>query len=162
MLDHLLAQLARHGGLDLTVTATAHQDPDGHHLAEDVALVLGRALDEALGERRGIRRMESATIPMDDALAQVAVDLAGRGHAVLHLPFTTTALGGLRTEMVGHVLETLAREARLTLHVRILAGHNDHHIAEAAFKALARALRGAVAPDPLLEGEAPSTKGTMS
>ncbi len=161
MLDHLLAQLARHGGFGLRVTATVHQDPDGHHLAEDVALVVGRAFDQALGDRLGIRRMYDAAVPMDDALATVAVDLSGRGYAAVHLSFTTSAIGDLRSELVRHVLETLAREARMTLHVRVVAGHNDHHMAEAVFKALARALQGAVALDPRMEGQAPSTKGTL-
>lgn len=161
MLNHLLSQLARHGGFDLIVKAEAHDDPDGHHLTEDVAIVLGRAFNEALGERKGIRRMESALIPMDDALAQAAVDLAGRGFCSVHFPFTTAIVGGLRTEMVRHFLESFAREARITLHVRLLDGYNDHHMAEAGFKALARALRGAVSEDPLLDGQAASTKGTL-
>ncbi len=161
MLNHLLSQLARHGGFDLTVRAEAHDDPDGHHLTEDVAIVLGRAFNEALGERKGIRRMESALLPMDDALAQAAVDLAGRGYVSLDIPFTTAEIGGLRTEMVRHFLESFAREARITIHVRLLDGWNDHHMAEAGFKALARALRGAVSADPLLDGQAASTKGTL-
>jgi imidazoleglycerol-phosphate dehydratase len=105
--------------------------------------------------------MESALVPMDDALAQAAVDLAGRGFVSVHFPFTTQSVGGLRTEMVRHFLESFAREARITVHVRLLDGYNDHHMAEAGFKALARALRGAVSEDPLLDGQAASTKGTL-
>lgn len=162
MVDHLMDQLARHGSFDLKVHATAHQDPDGHHLAEDVALALGRAFDQALGDRAGITRMASATVPMDDALTLVAVDIAGRGHATIDLPFKSPVLGELRTELVHHMLSTFAQEARMTLHVRMLAGENDHHIAEGAFKALARALREAVSIDLRLEGQTPSTKGVLS
>ncbi|MDA1096623.1 MAG: imidazoleglycerol-phosphate dehydratase, partial [Chloroflexi bacterium] len=138
MLDHLLDQLSRHSGFDLTVRAEVRKDPDGHHLAEDVAIVLGRTLDQALGARTGIRRMGHSIVPLDESLALVAVDLGGRGYAMLDLPFSTPAIGDLRSELVSHVLETLAREGRLNLHVRVLAGSNDHHIAESVFKALAK------------------------
>ncbi|MBI4236201.1 MAG: imidazoleglycerol-phosphate dehydratase [Chloroflexi bacterium] len=162
MLDHLLDQLARHSGFGLTLHAEARNDPDGHHLAEDTAIVLGRALDKALGERTGIRRMGHAVVPLDEALALVAVDLGGRGYAVVEAPFATPVIGDLRSEMVGHILETLAREGRLALHVRVLAGENDHHIAESIFKALAKALDWATRPDDRFTGEAPSTKGTLT
>ncbi|MBI4328467.1 MAG: imidazoleglycerol-phosphate dehydratase HisB [Chloroflexi bacterium] len=161
MLDHLLSQLSRHSGFDLTVKATAQRDPDGHHRAEDVAIVLGRALDRALGERVGVRRMGDATVPLDEALALVAVDLGGRGYAVVEASFATSHIGDLRSELVHHVLESFAREGRFTLHVRVLAGFNDHHKAEAVFKALAKALAWAASQDERMGG-IPSTKGTLS
>jgi imidazoleglycerol-phosphate dehydratase len=162
MLDHLLDQLGRHSGFDLTVKVETRSDPDGHHTAEDTAIVLGRALDQALGDRTGIRRMGDATVPLDDALVLAAVDLGGRGYAMIDLPFKTPMLGDLRAELVEHVLESLTREARLNLHVRALAGRNDHHIAEAAFKALAKALDWASRLDERFTGQAPSTKGTLT
>ncbi len=134
---------------------------DAHHTAEDVALALGRALDQALGERRGIRRMAHAIVPMDDALALVAVDLSGRPYAVCDLPLHGEMLGALPAEMVEHVLASLATAGRLNLHARILAGSNDHHKVEALFKALARALDEATSIDPRLVGVIPSTKGTL-
>lgn len=162
MLDHLMDQLARHSGFDLTLRAEARNDPDGHHLAEDTAIVVGRALDKALGDRTGIRRMGHAIVPLDESLAMVAVDLAGRSYSALDIHFTTAVIGDMRSEMVGHVLETLAREGRLALHVRMLAGQNDHHIAESIFKALAKSLDWATRPDERYAGEAPSTKGTLT
>ncbi len=162
MLNHLVDQLARHGALNLVVKAIAHQDPDGHHITEDLGIVLGRAFDQALGDRIGLTRMANAIIPMDDALALVAIDLAGRSHATVELPFNSPQLGDLRTELISHFLETFANEARLSIHVKILAGGNDHHVAEGTFKALARALRAAMEIDPRLEGQMPSTKGTLS
>ena len=162
MLDHLLDQLGRHSGFDLTVRSEARKDPDGHHVAEDTAIVLGRAFDQALGDRSGIRRMGHAIVPLDEALSMVAVDLGGRGYSVLDLPFNTPIIGDLRAELVGHVLESFAREGRLNLHVRILAGRNDHHIAEATFKALAKALDWASRPDDRFAGQTPSTKGTLT
>lgn len=162
MLDHLLDQLSRHSGFDLSIHTETLNDPDGHHTAEDTAIVLGRALDQALGDRIGIRRMGHAVVPLDEALSMVAVDLGGRGYSVLDLPFHTPIIGDLRSELVGHVLESLAREARINLHVRVLAGRNDHHIAEATFKALAKALDWASRPDDRFAGQSPSTKGTLT
>ena len=162
MYDHLLEQLGRHGGFDLRVRASGDLDVDAHHTVEDVALAIGRALDEALGDRGGIARMADRTVPLDEALVQVVVDLSGRAHAAVDLHFREARIGELPAAMVPHVLTSLAQEARMTLHVRQLAGENGHHIAEATFKALARALRDAVR---IVEGEpgvVPSTKGTLT
>ncbi|MEE8370003.1 MAG: imidazoleglycerol-phosphate dehydratase HisB [Dehalococcoidia bacterium] len=161
MLDHLLEQLARHGLLDLKIEASGDIERDPHHLVEDVGLVLGRALNEALGERRGIVRFGHAIVPLDEALALVAVDLGGRGHAGIEVSFDREMLGGLPTENIAHLLEAFAQEGRLNLHLRLLAGVNDHHRAEAAFKALARALREAVRIDERAAGEIPSTKDVL-
>ena len=162
MLDHLYDQLSRHSGFDLRLDAEVRNDPDGHHTAEDASIVLGRALDQALGDRMGIRRMGHAIVPLDEALALVAVDLGGRGYSALDLPFKTPMIGDLRSELVGHVLETLAREARMSLHVRVMAGDNDHHVAEAVFKALAKSLDWAAQRDARFAGQALSTKGTLT
>jgi imidazoleglycerol-phosphate dehydratase len=158
MFDHLLSQLARHGVFDLKISATGN---DPHHLAEDVAICLGRAFGEALGEKRGIVRMADAAVPMDDALAMVAVDIGGRGYTVLELPFTENDMLGFPTDLIRHFLESLAIEARLNLHARIAYGTNDHHKAEALFKALGRALDAATRIDPRLGGELPSTKDLL-
>jgi imidazoleglycerol-phosphate dehydratase len=155
MFDHLLSQLARHGLFDIKVSATGS---DQHHLVEDVAICLGRAFNEALGEKRGIVRMGDATVPMDDALAMVAVDIGGRGYAVLDLPFSDNDMSGFPTDLIRHFLESLAVEARLNLHARVIYGINDHHKAEALFKALARALDTATKIDERISGELPSTK----
>lgn len=161
MLDHLLAQLARHSLMDLVVHA--ERDSSGwHHVVEDVGIVLGRALHQALGERRGIRRMGHATVPLDEALALVAVDLSGRGYAALELAWSAEHVEELPVEVVSHLLESFALEGHMTLHVRVLAGKNNHHIAEAVFKALARSLRDAVELDPRQAGDVPSTKGTLT
>jgi imidazoleglycerol-phosphate dehydratase len=160
MLDHLLEQLPRHSLFDITIQARGDIERDPHHLIEDVGIGLGRALAEALGERRGIVRMGHAVVPLDEALAVVAVDLSGRGHAAVDLPFTSERIGELPTEMIAHHLAAFAVEGRFNLHVRVLAGTNDHHKAEAAFKALARALGEATRIDPRI-GDIPSTKGTL-
>ncbi len=162
MLDHLLAQLARHGLLDLKISARGDTQSGWHHLVEDVAIALGRALRQALGEGEGITRMAHALVPMDEALAQVALDVSGRGVAVVNIEFSGQDLGGLPPDLVRHFLESLAREARITLHASTLAGINDHHKAEAIFKALARALRLAVEIDERRAGQIPSTKGTIT
>ena len=161
MLDHLLESLARHALFDLTLKAAGDIHRDPHHLVEDVGLVLGRVLNEALGERRGIVRFGHAVVPMDEALALVAVDLGGRPHVSLDLTFARDDIGALPTENIGHLLTAMAQEGRLNLHVRLLSGDNDHHRAEAAFKALARALRAAVAIDDRAGGDLPSTKGVL-
>jgi len=158
MLDHFLAQVARHGRFDLTIAASGD---DQHHLAEDIGICLGQALGEALGEKRGIVRMADASVPMDDALATVAVDISGRGYTVLDLPFSANDMLGFATDLIRHFLESLATEARLNLHARILYGVNDHHKAEALFKALGRALDMATRTDERLEGGLPSTKGRL-
>ncbi len=161
MFDHLLEQVARHGLLDISISASGDLEREAHHLVEDVGLALGQALDEALGERRGIVRFGHALVPLDEALALVAVDLGGRPHAVVEASFRRDYLGALPTEMVSHFLASLAQAGRLNLHVRLLAGENDHHRAEAIFKALALALRQATRPEPRLGGEVPSTKGVL-
>lgn len=161
MLDHMLEQLARHGRFDLRLQATGDIDRDTHHLAEDVGIVLGQAFDKALGERRGITRFGDAIIPLDETLALVAIDLSGRPHADVALEFDRDLIGELPTENLWHLLESFAKEARLTLHVRLLAGSNDHHRAEAVFKALARALRAAVSLDSAAAGDVPSTKDVL-
>ncbi|MFH0942069.1 MAG: imidazoleglycerol-phosphate dehydratase HisB [Chloroflexota bacterium] len=156
MLDHLLSQIARHGVFDITVSA---RGDDAHHLVEDTAMALGRAFNEALAEKRGIVRIASATVPMDDTLASVTVDFGGRGYSVLDLDFAENDMAGFPTDLVRHFLEAFAIEGRLNLHARVLYGVNDHHKAEALFKALARALDGATRLDPRITGELPSTKG---
>lgn len=161
-LDHMLHALARHARFDLQVRATGDLHIDEHHTVEDVGIVLGRALAEALGDRKGIVRMGHAIVPMDEALALVAVDLSGRGYIVFDGAFSTDRIGQLGTSLIPHFLESLAHEGRLNLHVRLLAGVDDHHRAEAIFKALARALDMAVRRDERLAGQAPSTKGTLS
>ena len=155
LFDHLLTQLARHGLFDIKILATGD---DPHHLAEDVAICLGKAFGEALGEKRGIARMGDATVPMDDALAEVAVDIGGRGYTVLDLPFTDNDMAGFPTDLIRHFLESFAIEARLNLHAKIAYGTNDHHKAEALFKGLGRALDMATRIDERISGELPSTK----
>jgi imidazoleglycerol-phosphate dehydratase len=159
-LDHLLSHVAVHGLLDLRVQAEGDLEIDEHHTVEDIAIVMGQALDQALGRREGIRRMGEAHVPMDEALAFAAVDLSGRPYAVIEAAFARPAVGALSTEMIPHFLETLATHARMTLHARVLYGSNDHHRAEALFKALGRALRQAVEMDPRRAG-IPSTKGVL-
>jgi len=161
MLDHMLSQLGKHGGFDLMVRAQGDLEVDAHHTVEDLGLAVGQALNEALGNRAGVARMADRTVALDEALVQVVVDLSGRPYASIGLTFSGERVGELPTAMVGHFLHSLAQEGRLTLHVRQMAGENDHHIMEAAFKALARALRDAV---EVIEGDpesVPSTKGTL-
>ena len=160
-LDHMLDSLARHARFDLTVRAEGDLHVDQHHTAEDVGITLGQALDRALGERRGIRRFGDAVVPLDEALALVAVDLGGRGWASIDLPFQAPSIGGLSSEMIPHLLQSFAADGRFALHVRLLAGQNDHHRAEASFKALARALDEATRPDPRLGERIPSTKDVI-
>jgi imidazoleglycerol-phosphate dehydratase len=160
-LDHMLDSLARHGLFDLHLRATGDLHVDEHHTVEDVAIALGRALAEAVGDRRGLRRMGDATVPLDEALALAAVDLSGRGMATLDIPLRTPRLGQLPTEMVPHFFQSLAMEAHVTLHVHVLRGENDHHKVEAAFKALAKALDWATSIDPRVAEQVPSTKGVL-
>ena len=155
MFDHLLSQLAQHGVFDIKLSATGN---DQHHLVEDVAICLGKALGEALGEKRGIIRMADVAVPMDDALSMVALDISGRGYTVLDLEFGDNDMFGFPTDLVRHFLESFAYEARLNLHARVLYGSNDHHKAEALFKALGRALDTATRIDERVSGELPSTK----
>lgn len=161
MFDHLLEQIARHGLFDLAIEAQGDLDRDAHHLVEDTGICLGRALSEVLGERTGIVRMAHAIVPLDEALALAAIDVGGRGFAVIDLPFRGERIGALPGEMIPHFLQSFAFEARASLHLRLLAGENDHHRAECAFKAMARALSAATRLDPRIEGVAPSTKGLL-
>jgi imidazoleglycerol-phosphate dehydratase len=157
--DHLLGSLAHHGLLDLEIRATGDLDVDEHHTVEDVALVLGAAVAAALGDRAGIRRFGDSSVPMDESVATAVIDVGGRPYAVIDLPFRAERAGTLPLQLVEHALESFARTAGATLHLRG-SGRNDHHLAEAAFKALGRALRIACEPDPRRAGVA-STKGSL-
>jgi imidazoleglycerol-phosphate dehydratase len=161
MFDHLIEQIARHGLFDLNVHCQGDIHRDAHHTVEDTGICVGQALNQALGDRSGIVRMAHAIVPLDEALTLVAVDVGGRGYAAIDLPFHGDRIGELPSEMIGHFLQSLAFEARISLHVRLMSGANDHHRAESAFKALARALSAATRVDPRLEGAIPSTKGTI-
>lgn len=160
-LDHMLTHLARHGLFDLEVRARGDIAVDAHHTVEDVAIALGRAFGEALGERRGIVRMANATVPMDEALAMVAVDIGGRGYAVVQAEFSGPKVGQVDADLIPHFIQTMAQEARMNIHGRVLYGANDHHKVEGLFKALARSLDHATRIDPRLGGEIPSTKGMI-
>ncbi len=160
-LDHMLAQLARHGMFDLEVQARGDLKVDRHHTIEDVGIALGRALDQALGDRKGLNRMGDALVPMDEALARVAVDLGGRGFAVVGAELSPEGAGDFPGDMVEHFLRSFAYEGRLTLHADLLRGKNDHHKIEALFKALARALEAASSEDPRRAGILPSTKEVL-
>ncbi len=157
--DHLLGSLAHHGLFDLAISADGDLQVDEHHTVEDVALVLGSAFAEALGERAGIARFGQSSVPMDEAIATAVVDVGGRPYAVIELPFRGERAGGLPLQLVEHALEAFARTAGATIHVSG-SGRNDHHLAEAAFKALGRALRAACEVDPRRVGVA-STKGVL-
>ncbi|GFN22213.1 MAG: imidazoleglycerol-phosphate dehydratase HisB [Thermoanaerobacteraceae bacterium] len=159
-LDHLLAQLAKHGLIDLKVEAKGDLEVDGHHTVEDLGICLGQALGQALGAKEGITRYGTAFIPMDDALVMAALDVSGRPYLAYELELTVQRLGGLDAELVEEFLRALVNHSGLTLHVRKLAGRNSHHLAEALFKALGRALRQAVGRDPGAQG-IPSTKGVL-
>jgi len=159
-LDHMLELLARHALLDLAVEAEGDLHVDEHHTVEDVGLVLGQAMDRALGERRGIRRY-GFLLPMDESLARVAVDLGGRPCLVFQAEFSRERVGDLPTELVEDFLKALSDRLRANLHVRVEYGRNDHHRIEAIFKALGRALRAAIEQDPRLGQELPTTKGTL-
>ena len=156
--DHLLGSFAHHGLFDLEIRATGDLEVDEHHTVEDVALVLGAAVGEALGDRAGIRRFGDSSVPMDEAIAVAVIDVGGRPYAVIDLPFRGERAGTLPLQLVDHALESFARTAGATLHLHG-SGRNDHHLGEAAFKALGRALRVACEPDPRRVG-VPSTKGT--
>jgi imidazoleglycerol-phosphate dehydratase len=159
-LDHMLAQFARHGLFDLEVSCQGDLHVDGHHTVEDIAITLGEALDEALGEKQGVARYGAAYVPMDEALARAVVDLSGRPFLVFRVANTRERVGDLDVEMVEHFWLSLATAARATLHVELLYGRNQHHIVEACFKAAARAFREATRRDPRVEG-VPSTKGRL-
>ena len=158
--DHMLHHVAHHGLFDLTIKATGDLHIDEHHTVEDVAITLGQVLDKALGDRVGITRMADAWVTMDEALAQVIIDLSGRPYAVFTGEFDTPKIGGLGTSLIPHALESLATHARMNLHTRVLYGRDDHHKAEAIFKALGRALDAATQIDPRRMG-VPSTKGSL-
>ena len=161
MFDHMLAQLSRHGAMDLKVSAQGDVEVGWHHLVEDVGIVLGRALREAVGDARGITRMSHAYVPLDEALALAVVDFSGRGYAVIDSMLTESDLGGLSGSLIDHFLESFSREGAFNLHLRVLAGSNNHHKAEAAFKALARAVKAALTIDESRGGAIPSTKGKI-
>jgi imidazoleglycerol-phosphate dehydratase len=158
--DHMLHHVAHHGLFDLTVQASGDLHIDEHHTVEDVAIVLGQAFDQALGSRAGIARMGDAFVPMDESLAHVVVDLSGRPYCVFDAAFSPVRMGGLSTALAPHIFESLAVHARMNLHARVLYGRDDHHKAEALFKALGRALCIAVSIDPRRSG-VPSTKGVL-
>lgn len=158
--DHMLDLLTRHGLFDLTVAAAGDLHVDAHHTVEDVGIVLGQAIEKAVGDKRGIARYGWAMVPMDDSLAQVAVDLSGRPAYVSRVTFAGDSIGTFPTELVDEFWKSVATSARMNLHVTVPYGSNNHHIAEAIFKATARALRAAVAIDPRQVG-VPSTKGTL-
>jgi imidazoleglycerol-phosphate dehydratase len=160
-LDHMLALFARHGQFDLMLRAAGDLVVDDHHTAEDVAICLGMAIDRALGERRGLTRTAHAYVPMDEALAFVALDLSGRAYTVFEAGFATPRVGQLATDLVEHLFESIATHARMNLHARVLYGRNDHHKIEALFKAFARALDQATRIEPRLQGQVPSTKGVL-
>lgn len=158
-LDHMLTALACHGRFDLELTCRGDLHVDDHHTAEDCALALGQAIDQALGERAGIVRFAHAYAPLDEALARAVVDISGRPFAAVRLRLERDMIGTIASENLAHVLRSLATAARLTLHVEVLEGENDHHKAEAAFKAVALALRAALAEDATVD--VPSTKGVI-
>lgn len=157
-LDHMLVTLVRHSGFDLRLSASGDVEVDDHHTVEDCAIVLGRAVDEALGDRAGITRFGYAYAPLDESLCRAVVDLSGRPWPEVSLAFSRSSIGAVATENIAHFFRSLAVEARMALHIDLIRGDNDHHKAESAFKALALALREAVAPRG---GGVPSTKGTL-
>lgn len=160
-LDHMLAHLGKHSLTDLTVRAAGDLDVDAHHTTEDVGIALGRAIAKALGEEAGIRRYGWASVPMDEALAGAAIDLSGRAALVFNVRFAGDKIGEFDTQLVGEFLRALAHAGGMTLHVNAPYGVNDHHVAEAIFKAVAQALRAAKEIDPARGGEVPSTKGSL-
>lgn len=157
-LNHMLQTLARHSGMNLEVDAQGDVDVDYHHLVEDTGIVLGETLDKALGDKRGIERFGEALVPMDEALAQVALDLSGREHLSFSATFPAYKVGDFDTELVQEFFQGVVRGSKMTLHIRLLEGDNSHHAIEAIFKAFARALRQAVRVG---EGDIPSTKGVL-
>ncbi len=160
-LDHMLSHLAVHGLFDLTVQAKGDLHVDAHHTVEDIALALGQAFDQALGDRGGIARIGTMTVPMDEALAMVSVDLSGRPYAVIEMSWDGPMVGGLPVTLIPHIFESFATTARANVHARVVYGRDDHHKAEALFKALGRALDTAVRIDARRGGMPPSTKGVL-
>ena len=159
--DHMLDQLARHSMIDMAVACKGDTHIDDHHSVEDCGIAIGQALSQAIGNKAGIRRYGSCLLPMDDALVRAALDLSGRPYLVWDVDMPTQKIGSFDTELVHEFFQALATHGGITLHVTALAGINSHHIAEAGFKAVARALREAVEPDPRARGAVPSTKGTL-
>jgi len=159
--DHMLTSWAKHGQFDLQVQCTGDLHIDEHHTVEDVAICLGQALDQALGDRAGIMRTAHAFVPMDEALCFAAVDISGRPFAVVDAKFRTDRVGQLGTDLVWHIFQSIATHARITAHFRVHYGTNDHHKIEGLFKAFARALDAATRPDARLAGQVPSTKGVL-
>ena len=162
MFEHLLAQLARHGLIDLKIQANGDTEVGWHHIVEDTGIAIGRALRDAVGDGNGIYRTAHSYFPLDEVLALTAVDFGGRGYSVIHADIGSSDLGELPGDLVRHFLETVAREGQFNLHVRIIYGVNNHHKAEAIFKSLARSLRAALEIDPRRGDQVPSTKGTVS
>ena len=158
--DHMVTQLGKHGGFDLTVVTRGDLEVDAHHTVEDTSLALGQALREALGDKSGLRRFGDALVPLDECLVQAAVDVSGRPYLVHDEPQLVELIGSFDTTLVKHVWESFVATAQIALHVRVLSGRNAHHVVEAQFKAVARALRDAVALDPRVAG-IPSTKGSL-
>lgn len=159
--DHMLDQLARHSLMDLTVRAEGDTHIDDHHTVEDSGIAIGQALARALGDKRGIRRYGGFLLAMDDALVRAALDLSGRPFLVWNVPFATAKIGSFDTELVREFFQALSTHGGITLHIDALHGLNAHHLAEATFKAVARALREAVEPDPRMQDRLPSTKGAL-
>ncbi|KJS43733.1 imidazoleglycerol-phosphate dehydratase HisB [Roseovarius sp. BRH_c41] len=159
--DHMLDQLARHSLIDMTIRCAGDLHIDDHHTVEDVGIALGQALSQALGDKRGIRRYGACLLPMDDALVRAALDLSGRPYLVWHLDLPTPKIGTFDTELVREFFQALSTHGGITLHVDALHGINSHHMAEAAFKAVARSLREAVETDPRKADAIPSTKGSL-
>ena len=156
--DHMLCQLAQHGIFDLKISANG---PDQHHVVEDVAITLGRAFNQALGDKQGIVRMAHAVVPMDEAVALVALDISGRGHAIIETSIKEAVISEMHSDLVHHFFVSFAQEARINIHAWVLSGKNDHHKAEALFKALARSLDQATRLDPRIAGTLPSTKDSI-
>jgi len=156
--DHMLSQLAQHGIFDLKLSATGS---DQHHVVEDVAITLGKAFNQALGDKQGIVRMSNAIVPMDDALAMVAIDIGGRGYTMFEAPFDNHKIEEMSADLIHHFFVSFASETKLNIHAKVLAGINDHHKSEALFKALARALDAATRIDHRIVGRMPSTKDTI-
>ena len=162
MFNHLLEQLSRHSLIDIEISATGDISPGWHHMVEDVGIVLGQALRQAIGEGKGIVRMSHTVVPLDETLVTVALDLGGRPYTVIKTEFSDSLVGDLPSDLIRHFLEVFGLESRINIHAEILAGSNDHHKAEALFKSLARALRQALVIDPRVADDIPSTKGTVS
>lgn len=156
--DHMLSQLAQHGVFDIKLSATG---TDHHHVVEDVAISLGKAFNQALGDKRGIVRMAHSLVPMDEALALVALDIGGRGYTVFEATFNNSTIDKMPADLIRHFFVSFASEGKINIHARVMSGINDHHKAEALFKALARALDAATGLDERLEGRIPSTKDTI-